>query len=257
MAGPKRDITLRQMLPNAMTLGAIAAGLTALRMAFADRLEMAILLILLAAILDGLDGRVARVLGSESPLGAELDSLADLVNFGVVPAFVMGVWALLGVPVLGWGAALFYVIACALRLARFNVGKKSGTDRDPRFFTGVPTPAGAMLALSPFVLAQVWPAATPAGWMSALWLIFCGTLMISRLPSFSMKMRIPRAWGRPAILVLALAFGGAVFWPWETLLAVNLAYLASIPAAGWLKLRSPLVVEGTEEAVVPTSVSGQ
>jgi CDP-diacylglycerol---serine O-phosphatidyltransferase len=231
MADPKRDIALIQFLPNAMTLGAIAAGVTALRMASSGNLDMAMLLILLAAILDGLDGRLARVLGSESLIGAELDSLADLVNFGVAPAFILGVWALLGVPVLGWGAALFYVLCAALRLARFNVGLKSGAINDPRFFTGVPSPAGALLALTPIILSNAVPLLTPPGLVSSIWLILCGVLMISRIPSFSLKMRIPRAWQKPGLVVLAGVFAALVFFPWPTLLAFNMAYLVSIPVA--------------------------
>lgn len=231
MTEPKREIALIQFLPNAMTLGAIAAGVTALRMASAGNLDMAMLLILLAAILDGLDGRIARVLGSESLIGAELDSLADLVNFGVAPAFILGVWSLLTVPVLGWGAALFYVICAALRLAEFNVGIKSGIIKDPRFFTGVPSPAGALLSLSPIILANALPGLVVPGWVSALWLIGCGLLMISRIPSFSLKMRIPRDWKRPGLLLLMGVFAALVFFPWSTLFLFNLAYLASIPVA--------------------------
>lgn len=235
MPEPRRDIALIQFLPNAMTLGAIAAGVTALRMAMAGNLDLAMLLILLAAILDGLDGRIARALGSESPIGAELDSLADLVNFGVAPAFILGVWTLLEVPVLGWGAALFYVICAALRLARFNVGVKAGRPGDPRFFTGVPSPAGAMLALTPIILSNAFPALTPPALISALWLVGCGALMVSAVPSFSLKMRVPRAWKRPGLALLAAAFGALVLFPWPTLLALNLCYLASIPVAGWLR----------------------
>ena len=231
MPDPKREIALVQFLPNAMTLGAIAAGVTALRMAFAGNLDLAMLLILLAAILDGLDGRIARALGSESLIGAELDSLADLVNFGVAPAFILGVWSLLDVPILGWGAALFYVICAALRLARFNVGLKSGTVHDPRFFTGVPSPAGALLALTPIILSNAFPMLTPPGLVCAMWLIGCGILMISTLPSFSLKMRIPRAWKRPGLFLLAGVFAFLVFFPWSTLFAFNMAYLLSIPVA--------------------------
>jgi CDP-diacylglycerol--serine O-phosphatidyltransferase len=249
---PKREIALIQFLPNAITLGAIAAGVTALRMAFAGNLDLAMLLILLAAILDGLDGRIARVLGSESPIGAELDSLADLVNFGVAPAFILGVWGLNSVPVLGWGAAIFYVICAALRLARFNVGIKSGTAIDGRFFTGVPSPAGALLALSPIILSYASPALTPPGFVSAIWLILCGALMISRVPSFSLKTRIPRAWKTPGLFLLVVVFASLVFFPWSTLLAFNLAYVISIPVAAWRAALMPV-----EPPAQPTAVAGE
>lgn len=231
MPEPRREIALVQFLPNAMTLGAIAAGVTALRMAYAGNLDLAMLLILLAAILDGLDGRIARAMGSESPIGAELDSLADLVNFGVAPAFILGVWSLMEVPVLGWSAALFYVLCAALRLARFNVGQKSGATHDPRFFTGVPSPAGALLALTPIILSNAFPALTPPGLLTALWLVICGGLMISRIPSFSLKMRIPRAWKKPGLILLVGVFASLVFFPWSTLFIFNMLYLGSIPVA--------------------------
>lgn len=231
MTGPRRDIALIQFLPNAITLGSLAAGLTALRMAYADNLDLAMLLILLAAVLDGLDGRIARALGRESPIGAELDSLADLVNFGVAPAFILGVWTLLEVPVFGWGAALFYVICASLRLARFNVGIKSDTPRDGRFFVGVPSPAGALLAMTPIILANAFaPLALPA-LASALWLVGCGALMVSTLPTFSFKMRVPRSWKSPGLLLLIAGFAALVFLPWATILVFNLLYLASIPVA--------------------------
>lgn len=231
MSEPKRDIALIQFLPNAITLGSLAAGVTALRMAYDENLDLAMLLILLAAILDGLDGRVARVLGRESPIGAELDSLADLVNFGVAPAFILGVWTLLEVPVLGWGAALFYVICASLRLARFNVGVKSAALRDPRFFVGVPSPAGALLAMTPIILANAFPGYAPPALASAVWLIGCGALMVSTVPSFSFKARVPRSWKSPGLLLLIGAFAALIFLPWATLLVFNLLYLCSIPFA--------------------------
>lgn len=231
MTEPRREIALIQFLPNAITLGSLAAGVTALRMAFADNLDLAMLLILLAAILDGLDGRIARALGRESPIGAELDSLADLVNFGVAPAFILGVWTLLEVPVFGWGAALFYVICASLRLARFNVGIKSDAARDRRFFVGVPSPAGALLAMTPIFLANAFPSLAPPALASALWLVGCGALMVSTIPSFSFKMRVPRSWKSPGLLMLIGGFAALVFLPWATILVFNLLYLASIPVA--------------------------
>lgn len=231
MTEPKREIALIQFLPNAITLGSLAAGVTALRMAYAENLDLAMLLILLAAILDGLDGRIARALGRESPIGAELDSLADLVNFGVAPAFILGVWTLLEVPVLGWGAALFYVICASLRLARFNVGVKSDVPRDPRFFVGVPSPAGALLAMTPIILSNAFPGYELPPLAAAVWLIGCGALMVSTIPSFSFKMRVPRSWKSPGLLLLIGAFAALIFLPWVTILVFNLLYLASIPVA--------------------------
>lgn len=237
MRSVRRDIALVQLLPNAMTLGAICAGVTAMRMAVVGAFDLAVALLLLAALLDGMDGTVARLLKSESLIGAELDSLADVVNFGVAPAIILYFWTFWHDPTIGWLAALLYIICCALRLARFNVGTKSGP-QDKRFFTGVPSPAGALLALAPLFLAQAFPGAAHPSWLSALWLVLCGLMMVSRLPTWSLKARIPRRYGRFVLLALGLAGAALIGWPWATLLAFDLAYLASIPFAALHARRS-------------------
>lgn len=230
--GPvRRDIALMQLLPNAMTLGAICAGVTAMRLAVVGAIDLAVALLLLAALLDGLDGSVARALKSESLIGAELDSLADVVNFGVAPAIVLYFWSLWQDPIIGWIAALIYLSCCALRLARFNAGTKTGL-HDNRFFTGVPSPAGALLALAPLFLTHAFPQSAHPAWASAAWLVVCGFLMVSRLPTWSLKVRIPRRFGRLALLVFGLGGVALITWPWGTLVALDLAYLASIPFAG-------------------------
>lgn len=229
--GPvRRDIALVQLLPNAMTLGAICAGVTAMRMAMGGEFDRAVGLLFLAALLDGLDGSVARALKSESLIGAELDSLADVVNFGVAPAITLFFWTLWQDPFTGWVAALVYIICCALRLARFNAGVKSGP-QDQRFFTGVPSPAGALLALAPLFLTHAFPQAAHPAWASALWMVLCGLLMVSHLPTWSLKARIPRRCGRVVLLAVAFGGGALILWPWATLLVADLAYLATIPLA--------------------------
>lgn len=229
--GPvRRDIALVQLLPNAMTLGAICAGVTAMRMAMGGEFDRAVGLLVLAALLDGLDGSVARALKSESLIGAELDSLADVVNFGVAPAIILYFWTLWQEPTIGWVAALVYIICCTLRLARFNAGAKTSL-QDKRFFTGVPSPAGALLALAPLFLTHAFPQAIHPAWASAVWMVLCGLLMVSRLPTWSLKTRIPRRFGRVVLLAIALGGAALIFWPWATLLAMVLAYLATIPFA--------------------------
>ena len=231
MGPARRDIALVQLLPNAMTLGAICAGVTAMRLAVFGAFDMAVALLFLAALLDGLDGSVARAMKSESLIGAELDSLADVVNFGVAPAIVLYFWTLWQEPITGWIAALVYIICCALRLARFNAGTKSGLG-DARFFTGVPSPAGALLALAPLFLTHAFPEAAHPAWASAVWLVLCGLLMVSRLPTWSLKARIPRRFARLVLLAVGLGGVALISWPWGTLLALDLAYLLTIPLAG-------------------------
>ena len=144
----KTELPLFQLVPNLITLAAICAGLTAIRFAFQGSIEYAVALIVLAAVLDGIDGRLARALKSESELGAELDSLADFLNFGVAPALTLYAWTLSEPRGAGWIAVLVYAICCVMRLARFNVSR-SETTGDSAYFEGFPSPAGAMLVMLP------------------------------------------------------------------------------------------------------------
>lgn len=150
---PPRELLLLKLLPNLVSILALCSGLTAIRFAIAGNFGLAILLIGTAAALDGLDGRLARMLKSESAIGAELDSLCDFVNFGVTPALVLYLWGLRAETSLGWIAVLVYAVCCMLRLARFNVGSRvEGEPAEKTVFIGVPSPAGAMLALVPMYL---------------------------------------------------------------------------------------------------------
>jgi CDP-diacylglycerol---serine O-phosphatidyltransferase len=163
----RKRLHLVQLIPNFMTVGALCAGLTAVRFAIEGRFGLAVALIIMAAIMDGLDGRLARLLKSESDMGAELDSLCDLVNFGVAPALIIYLWALQGMRAEGWIACLIYAVACLLRLARFNVGNRQ-PDNDPNSFQGVPSPMGALLVLLPIFLSNALGDGTAAlsrcGW---------------------------------------------------------------------------------------------
>jgi CDP-diacylglycerol--serine O-phosphatidyltransferase len=183
----------------------------------------------IASLLDGLDGRVARALRSESLLGAELDSLADIVNFGVAPAMLLYFFCLSDVPVLGWGAALAYVMCCALRLARFNADDKANPAHDPAWFTGVPSPAGAMLALAPVFLVQGWPDLSLPPLVAAIWLIGTGALMVSRVPTVSLKTKVTRQAGRLLLVAMVAAVVGLANSPWQTLFVVSLIYLGLVP----------------------------
>ncbi|MDU8926032.1 phosphatidylcholine/phosphatidylserine synthase [Alisedimentitalea sp. MJ-SS2] len=227
---PNRRASLRlaQLVPNLLTLGALCAGLSAIRFAADGAPVLAVAMIALAAALDGLDGTMARLLKSESAIGAELDSLADFLNFGAAPAMVLYLWVLQDGPSGGWIAALIYAICCAMRLARFNVGDRSGAPKSP-WFQGVPAPGGALLALLPMVLVQISPA-LPAAFVqpfTGIWLVVIGLLMISRITTPSVKLlRISRD-KAPFALVAVMALITAGFtWPWSVLFCGQLAYIA-------------------------------
>src|SRR5690606_6388139 len=175
---PRGEMPLVQLLPNLVTLAAIGAGLTAMRLAVDGRFNSAVALILLAAIFDAMDGRLARALNSESAIGAELDSMADFLNFGAAPAFILHLWAQEHAGGPAWIAAIVYTICCVLRLARFNIGARAETGGDPRFFVGVPAPAGALLALMPLYVSRAFPDFAPvAAPLVGAHLLVVGALM--------------------------------------------------------------------------------
>lgn len=233
-----RELLVLKLLPNLVSILALCAGLTAIRFAIAGNFAMAILLIGTAAALDGLDGRLARMLKSESAIGAELDSLCDFVNFGVTPALVLYLWGLRPETSLGWIAVLLYAVCCMLRLARFNVGARAvGEAAEKTVFIGVPSPAGAMLALVPMYLAFALDNALvlpPV--LVALWMAGIGALMISRVRTPSLKrLTIATEHARYALVGSVMVVAALLTYPWVTLLTLSLAYLTAIL---WLFLRS-------------------
>lgn len=228
---PLRDFSLPQLLPNFLTVGAICAGLTAMRFAFHGRYDLAVGLIVLAAVLDGMDGRLARLLKSESEIGAELDSLADFVNFGVAPGMVMYLWALQSERQAGWIAVLIYAICCVLRLARFNVGNRASAGKETsRFFTGVPSPAGGLLAMLPLYLDRLVPVFShPPALLVGAWMVIVGFLMIGRFPTPSVKLaRIQADNVKFVVVAFVTLLAALLTYPWATLVAMSVAYLASI-----------------------------
>lgn len=232
-----RQIPFRLILPNLVTLLAMCAGLTAIRMAIEGRLEFAVSAILLAALLDGIDGRIARLLRSTTRFGAELDSLTDFVNFGVAPAILLYVWTLTELRSVGWIAALVFAICGALRLARFNVALDATDKPDwhADFFVGVPAPAAAGIVLLPLYLEFL---GLPHGFFTAplvlVYTLAIAFLMISKLPTWSGK-RFGRRVSRDAVLpifVLVVLFVALLAsFPWQVLSACVAAYLASLPFA--------------------------
>jgi CDP-diacylglycerol--serine O-phosphatidyltransferase len=232
---PRAALPVETLLPNAITLLALCAGLTAIRFAVAGSYGLSVGLILLAAVLDGLDGRIARRLGGESAMGAELDSLCDFVNFGVAPALVLYLWGFAG-DENGWIAALVYAVACVLRLARFNIGSREPVTipAATKTFTGVPSPAGAMLALLPICLAHLVPAApVPPTLLTAAWMVVVAALMVCRLPTPAFRPVSIRPDQARLLLLGFVGLGAAlVTHPWLTLVLLDLAYLA-ILAWSW------------------------
>jgi CDP-diacylglycerol--serine O-phosphatidyltransferase len=226
-------LTANRLIPNAVTLLAVCAGMTAIRFALQERWEIAVGAVVVAMILDAMDGRIARMMRATSDFGAHLDSLSDVINFGVAPALIIYLWTLQDIRGLGWALSLVFAICCALRLARFNTDleKEDPAPWASTFFTGVPAPGGAGLALLPMALSFTFGDDFPRmAWFNAAVILCVAGLMVSRIPTYSSKrIKIQR---QHAWLVL-LGFGalGAflVSTPWITLSVVGLLYAASIP----------------------------
>jgi len=238
-----KAIPVRTLLPNLITLLALCAGLTAIRVAVENRIELAIAAIVLAALLDGIDGRIARMLKGTSRFGAELDSLADFVNFGVAPALILYFWGLQELKSAGWIVALVFAICAGLRLARFNVMIDDPTKPvwAANFFTGIPAPAGAITVLLPIYLNFLGlPNGLVMVWLAFIYTIAIALLMVSRLPVFSGKRvgkRVPPEMVLPVFVVVVLFFALLVSYPWEVLTLGTLAYLGCLPL-GWLSYRN-------------------
>jgi CDP-diacylglycerol---serine O-phosphatidyltransferase len=235
-----RPIPVRMLVPNVITLLAICAGLTAIRLSTEGRMELAVGAIVFAAVLDGIDGRVARMIKGQSKFGAELDSLADFVNFGVAPGLILYFWQLHELHNGGWIAAMVFAISGGLRLARFNA-----TMDDPNkpafaanYFTGVPAPLGAITVLLPIYLAFLGMP-TPPALLTALFTLLIAFLMVSRLPVFSgktVRMRVPPEMVLPVFVSVIFFIALLIGYPWYILSAGSVLYLLSLPL-GWKSYR--------------------
>jgi len=234
-----KAIPVRTLLPNLITLLALCAGLTAIRMAVENNIQLAIAAIVFAALLDGIDGRVARMLKGTSRFGAELDSLADFVNFGVAPALILYFWGLHDLKSAGWIVALVFAICAGLRLARFNVmiDEPNKPVWAGNFFTGIPAPAGAITVLLPIYLSLLGvPTGLVVVWVTFFYTLLIALLMVSRLPVFSGKRvgkRVPPEMVLPVFVVVVLFFALLISYPWEVLTIGTLAYLACLPFGWW------------------------
>ena len=227
-------IPVRMLVPNFFTLLSLCAGLTAIRMAIEQRYEMAIALVVIAAMLDGVDGRLARALKAQSKFGAELDSLADFVNFGVAPAVIVFIWGLTPLKGFGWIAVLVFALAMGLRLARFNAMIDVEKPKwQSNYFTGMPAPAGAITVLLPLYVdglglfdVQQWPV------LVSLYVLAMAFLLVSTIPTFSGKLmgeRISREYVMPMFVGVAAVVALLVTYPYGTLTLLTLIYLACVP----------------------------
>lgn len=225
-------LSLNRMIPNVLTLLALCAGMTAIRFAIADDFQAACYAIIAAGVFDGLDGRMARLLKATSRFGAELDSLADFVSFGVAPAAVLYLWTMSGLHSIGWAIVLFFAVCCALRLARFN--SELGSERPAyagKFFSGAPAPAGAGLLMVPLFISFEWGDwIARSAYLNAVWISAVALLMVSKIPTVSLKqIRIPHHFVMPSLLGVGLLAGFFMTAPWPTLTMIGIVYTGSIP----------------------------
>lgn len=255
---PTGGLPLRAVAPNAVTALALCSGLSGVRFAIGGEWQIAVAMVIIAGVLDGIDGRIARLLHGESRFGAELDSLSDAISFGVAPALILYLWSLSALPRFGWIAALLLAVFCALRLARFNAQIDAAEQpmKSAGFLTGVPAPAGAGLALLPMLL-WFWVEAPvlASPYVVAPWTALVALLMVSRLPTFTWgSLRLRRSVRFEALAGVVLFGAALVSAPWQTLSVLALGYLALLPfsAASYARIRR-LRVPAPAPAAAPPS----
>lgn len=232
---PKK-LSIHKMIPNMITLTALAAGMTSIKFAIVGKWEHAVIAIVIAAFMDAFDGAAARLLKAQSKLGAELDSFSDFVCFGVAPALLVYLWALDSTAKWGWPAALIFVIAVALRLARFNIAAEEEDKDGPlaKYFTGVPSPIGAGLCLLPVIVSFQVGGETLALVKNPVivgsWAVILGAMMVSNIPTFSSKqIRISYRMKVPALALFGILLAGLINLTWPTLTLMGAAYLLILP----------------------------
>jgi len=247
-------LPFNRLIPNILTILALCAGLTAVLYGYQGKWKFAVLAVVVAAILDALDGRVARLLGGSTKFGAELDSLSDFVSFGVAPALLVFLWTLHDYQEIGWVITLVFAVCAALRLARFNtrLGVSDMPDWASNFFTGVPAPAGGGLVLLPMTLSftlEIPGLAHPA--INILVMVAVSYLMISRIPTYALKQaRVPHRMVMPILLLVGLIAALLLMATWFTIAAFLFAYLVSIPFSvrSYRKLATAAAREGVDRA---------
>ncbi|WP_114285266.1 CDP-diacylglycerol--serine O-phosphatidyltransferase [Candidatus Halocynthiibacter alkanivorans] len=225
---PRSEFALIQLLPNMLTIASISAGLTAIRFGVQGNPVYAVQLILIACVLDGIDGRVARLLGADSKMGAELDSLADFLNFGVAPPLVIYFWALQDMRSAAWISVLVFAVCCVVRLARFNVSTKSEeVGESSAYFVGVPAPAGALLVLLPMYLSFAFPELKVLpGYFLVTYMVVIGLLLISRIPTWSFKTTtVSRENVKFFLVGFAFVAAAVLTFAWITLIVLCITYV--------------------------------
>jgi CDP-diacylglycerol--serine O-phosphatidyltransferase len=257
-----KQVPIRYLLPNLITLLALCSGITAIRLGIENRYELAVAAVIVSIVLDAMDGRLARLLKGTSRFGAELDSLADFLNFGVAPAILIYHWSLNELRTLGWVAALFLAVCCALRLARFNVALDD-PDKPAwmmNYFTGAPAPAGAAMAMAPMYLGFLGMIddGHDYAWAILPYIIAVALLMISRVPTFSGKTlgtRIRRDLVLPVLGLIALAIVLLISFPWEMLTIVVAAYIILLPVGvrSYLKTKADFETRQNQDNVAEPS----
>jgi len=230
---PLQGYSLSAMLPNIATVLALCTGLSAVRFALLEQWEWCVVAILIAGVLDAIDGRLARFLGSTSRFGAELDSLSDFVSFGVTPALVMYFFTLHQWGGVGWALVLLFSICMALRLARFNTGSIEGTIPAwaGAYSVGAPAPAAAALAISPLVFSFEWPYSfIKSPFFCGITLFAVAILMISSMPTYTLKkVHIPHKLVLPLMVIIALSTAALFSEPWLTLTVIAIGYVSTFP----------------------------
>lgn len=235
-----RSFPLSKLFPNMVTIMGLCFGLFGLKYAIVGKWEVAVGFIVIAAFVDGMDGRIARLLNASSPMGAQLDSLADFCNFAIAPALTLYMWKMHEIKGIGWAVALLFIICGALRLARFNVSlsdnSELGQKRRDRFFQGIPAPCGAGLSLVPMMIVFFMNEKLPEPWFEmSPWVVIVTTalialLLISNMPTISIKkMNIRRELASLAMVLIALFVVALIIEPWITLPLMGLIYILLIP----------------------------
>ncbi len=240
MEEPSKNIKLvsnkksRVILPNILTLIGVCIGLTSIKFAFDGKFELSIIAVIVAGIIDGLDGRIARLIKGTSKVGKELDSLTDVISFGVAPAFIMYFWSMSEIGRLGWLISLIYVVCVALRLARFNVNSETEPSWRDNFFEGIPSPAGGVLVLMPLIysFSEVQFFQVNYQIIVPVLFIIISILLISKIPTYSLKkIVVPRSTTIFLLFVVVLFFGLLLIYTFNTLIISGVIYLAMIPAS--------------------------
>tara|TARA_Y100001970_G_scaffold11299_1_gene13145 strand:+ start:1419 stop:2216 length:798 start_codon:yes stop_codon:yes gene_type:complete len=257
MEEPKKNFKLvsnkntRIILPNIFTLVGVCIGLSSIRFALDGRFEIAIIAIIVASIIDGLDGRIARIIKGTSKVGKELDSLTDVISFGVAPAFIMYFWKLNELGRIGWLICLIYIVCVALRLARFNVNSTNQPNWKENFFEGIPSPAGGVLVLMPLIysFSELQLININFDYIVPLFFVLISILLISKIPTYSLKrIVVPRSMTIFLLFGIVLYFGLLLIYNFNTILLSGLIYLVLIPisAIHYFKIKSKFKLQADD-----------